>query len=130
MYYVAPGAPKNENHTVYMHSASRDFSETQRLPEALYLGRFPERTSLVFFHCACENPNLTRIGRAPWMRVLPFFRLYRCLACGSKVYRIRARQRTAYGAVYPSAPPAPSTPSSKGGGERVRVDTRALIRRT
>lgn len=95
---------------VYLHSTRADFADTRRLPEADYLGRCLRPGPLKLFGCGCGSGSakLVRIGRSAWMRLLPFFRLYRCLACGHRVLRTRTRQRVAYGSVY--MPPAPLQP--------------------
>lgn len=92
--------------TIYLHSPSSDFAETQRLSEWAYLGRhLRAEQPLRLVGCGCADARLVRIGRSRWMRLVPTFRLYRCLACGAKVLRTRFRQRGVYGAVY--LPPAP-----------------------
>jgi hypothetical protein len=92
--------------TIYLHSPSSDFAETQRLSEWAYLGRHPRAEQpLRLVGCGCADAKLVRIGRSPWMRFVLCFRLYRCIACGAKVFRTRFRQRGVYGAVY--LPPAP-----------------------
>jgi hypothetical protein len=47
---------------------------------------------LRLFRCGCGAPSLTRIRRAPWMRLLPSLRLYKCRACGVNVLRSRLKQ--------------------------------------
>lgn len=84
----------------YLHSRRSDFADTQRLPEAAYLGRLLRPAALAWLGCGCAQPRLLRIPRAAWMRLLPCFRLYQCLACGLRVLRTRTRQRGVYSAVY------------------------------
>lgn len=93
---------------VYLHSPRSDFAETQRMPVSSYLGRKLQPGNLRLFSCGsgCGKLELTRITRRPWMRLLPYFRLYVCLACGMRVLRTRIRQRPVYtGPVYLPAPP-------------------------
>jgi hypothetical protein len=115
---------------VYVHSAARDFAETQRMPEAAYLGRLPDGAKLALFGCGCGKARLTRISRTPWMRVLPLFRLYRCLDCGAKVFRVRVRQRIVYGAVYLPPPPIRPARANQHWRERVGSSMRAPSPRT
>jgi hypothetical protein len=44
---------------------------------------------LRLFRCGCESSRLARIRRKSWMRLLPYFRLYKCRECGSRVLRPR-----------------------------------------
>lgn len=90
---------------VYLHSARADFAETQQLPEDVYLGRAVARNRLRFFLSCCGDAALTRIPRAPWMRILFRFHLYQCGQCGTRILRPRMKKRIAYGAVY--LPPSP-----------------------
>ena len=99
---------------IYLHSTRADFADTKRLPEAAYLGRCLRPGPLKAFGCGCgsDGAKLVRIGRSPWMRLLPLFRLYQCLACGRRVLRTRMRQRVAYGIGVVYMPPAPLQPAS------------------
>ena len=103
---TSPRAGKDAGHrgtrtnTVYVHSTRSDFAETQILSEAAYLGHKVCPATLKFLSCGCGAPRLMRIARSSWMRFLPGFRHYRCLACGKRVFRARTRQRGLYGAVY------------------------------
>jgi hypothetical protein len=36
----------------------------------------------LFSACACDAHHLARVRRRPWMRMLPWLRLYRCGQCG------------------------------------------------
>lgn len=91
--------------TIYLHSRRSDFAPTERLSQAAYLGHCM-RPAIAWFGCGCRQPKLLRIPRSPWMRLLPLFRLYQCLACASCVLRPRTRQRGIYSAVYlPPSPP-------------------------
>jgi hypothetical protein len=92
--------------SIYLHSSRSDFAETQRMPEAAYLGRLLDLGQLKVLGCGCGAAKLVRIGRSPWMRLLPYFRLYRCFSCGCRVLRARTRQRIFYGAarMLPAAP--------------------------
>lgn len=93
---------------VYLHSTRADFAETQRLPVSSYLGSTLRSGDLRLFSCGsgCGKAELTRITRRPWMRLLPYFRLYVCLGCGLRVLRTRMRQRPVYtGPVYLPARP-------------------------
>lgn len=92
---------------IYVHSPHRDFAETERVPEAAYLGRRVRRSELKLLACPCEQPVLMRIRRSLWMRFAPFFRHYLCRACGDRVLRTRVRQRWPYCAVY--LPPSPAS---------------------
>jgi hypothetical protein len=90
---------------IYLHSPGREFAETQRMPEAAYLGRRVRRSSLKLFVCGCESPVLARITRSFWMRFAFLFRHYLCRACGNRVFRLKAKQRLVYSAVYLPAQP-------------------------
>ena len=89
--------------SIFVHSATSDFAETQRLPESLYLGRVlsPRRRPRLFScGCGCGTDHLVRVKRAAWMRLVPRFRLYQCRTCGTRVFRPRLKHRLGYGAVY------------------------------
>lgn len=94
---------------IYLHSWHGDFAKTQVLTESAYLGRCVLKADapLRAFRCGCCPPQLVRIPRARWMRLLPLFRLYWCQGCGQKVLRTRTRQRFPYGSVYVLAGNAP-----------------------
>jgi hypothetical protein len=85
---------------VYVHSWHADFARTQPMPD--YPGEdkaAPAQRWMCLFGCGCGKNALARIARAPLMRLMPFFRLYRCTKCGGKVFRSRIRQRLpSYGA--------------------------------
>lgn len=98
-------ADRKEAPVISLDSFHSGFAETRRMPEALYLGRSFRELPLKWLGCGCRKTHLVRIPRAPWMRLLPRFRQYCCLACGASVLRPRMRQRHPYGAVYlPAAP--------------------------
>lgn len=104
MRFVAEGAchaPADRVNmpSIYLHSRRSDFAPTERMTEAAYLGR-SARSPLAWIGCGCGRARLLRIPRSPWMRLLPLFRLYQCLACGVRVLRPRTRQRGVYSAVY------------------------------
>ena len=109
--------------TVYLHSPASDFAETQRLSEWAYLGRhLRAEQPLRLFGCACADAKLVRIGRSRWMRLVAAFRLYRCLACGARVFRSRFRQRGVYGAVYLRPSPLPAATVSELQAKRFRCN--------
>jgi hypothetical protein len=87
---------------IYLHSPYSDFADTQRLAEVAYLGRQPgpRPPGLCIFTCGCPKDGLVRMARDPWMRLLPFCRLYRCKQCLRRVLRVRTKQRGVYSAVY------------------------------
>jgi hypothetical protein len=93
---------------IYLHSIHRDFADTERLPEPVYLGRRIRRSELKLLACGCEQPALARIRRAFWMRLTIFLRHYLCRACGNRVLRTWVKQRAAYCAIY--LPPRPASP--------------------
>jgi hypothetical protein len=86
--------------TIYIHSTGRDFAPTQYLPEPAYLGRCLKPGKLTYFDCGCNGKKWMRVSRLFWMRVVPFFRHYKCLHCGLRVFRPRVQQRGIYSAVY------------------------------
>jgi DNA-directed RNA polymerase subunit RPC12/RpoP len=99
------------NGQVYLHSASREFADTEVQPAGRYLGRSLRAAGVLkLIACGCGSRGLVRIRRAAWMRVFPAFRQYRCLACGARIFRPRLRDRLGYGALY--VEPAPLPPSS------------------
>ncbi len=55
-----------------------------------------EGAPLAFFRCGCAKPGFRRQRRRPWMRLIPFLRLYRCLVCGRDVLRGRVGLRDVY----------------------------------
>jgi len=66
----------------------RDFAPTQLLPEKVYLeGGAQGRLKL--FTCGCAEPQLGRLERTGWMRLVPFFRHYQCGRCGARIFRPR-----------------------------------------
>lgn len=91
---------------IYLHSVRRDFADTQRVPEAAYLGRRLRRSSLKLLVCGCAQPRLVRICRSAWMRPIVFLRHYLCRGCGDRVLRPKIRERAVYSAVYLPAQPA------------------------
>lgn len=90
---------------VYVHSASSDFADTDRLPPHEYLGRAQACPAREGGRCGCEAPAFVRVRRAGWMRLVPSLRVYRCASCGERVLRLRATQRSGYGPVYLPARP-------------------------
>jgi hypothetical protein len=92
---------------IYLHSVQCDFAPTQVLPEPTYLGRRLQQGSLTCLDCGCGCRKWIRVPRLFWMRVVPFFRLYRCLHCGLRVFRPRVQQRGLYATVYMPSRPAP-----------------------
>jgi hypothetical protein len=98
---------------IYLHSIQRDFAPTEVLPEPAYLGRHGGKGRLTYFDCGCNGRKWMRISRLSWMRVVPFFRLYRCLHCGLRVFRPRVQQRGLYSAVYMPPRSLPPTDASR-----------------
>ena len=74
---------------------SRDFAPTQLLPEKVYLGGVAQGR-LKLFKCGCAEPQLGRLARTGWMRLVPFFRHYQCGRCGARIFRLRVA-----GVIYP-----------------------------
>ncbi len=85
----------------HLHAPDSGFADTQPLSDAAHA----RRNTLKFFHCDCSAAPLVRIVRPAWMRLLPLFRLYRCLDCGARVLRVRRPTQTVYGARYLPARP-------------------------
>lgn len=93
--------------TIFIHSPQVDFAPTQYLPEPAYLGRCVRPGRLTYFDCGCERKRWMRISRTSWMRAVPFFRQYKCLHCGLRVFRLRIQQRGIYSSVYMNPHPLP-----------------------
>ena len=72
-----------------------DFAPTKLLPEKVYLEGAPE-DRFKLFACGCEEPQLGRLERAPWMRLFPGFRHYQCGRCGTRIFRWKVD-----GVIYP-----------------------------
>jgi hypothetical protein len=66
------------------------FADTQ--PSGAMKRRVPENDRVRMFACGCESSRLARIPRKPWMRLLPYLRLYKCRDCGVRVLRPRLKQ--------------------------------------
>ena len=85
---------------VFIHSWHGDFARTQWVSEMDYLGRAvtTPAPALKFFQCGCGcgTAHLKRIRRPLWMRLIPCFRLYRCMRCRAEVMRPRTRPRRCY----------------------------------
>lgn len=90
---------------IYIHSNHRDFAPTQFQPEPAYLGRCLKPGRLTYLDCGCNSKKWMRISRLFWMRLVPFFRHYKCLNCGLRVFRPRIQQRGLYSAVYMNPQP-------------------------
>lgn len=83
---------------VFIHSWHGDFAKTKIVSESEYLGRAARRQDpkLLLLGCGCGARHLYRVRRPSWMRVIPMFRLYRCVRCGADVFRPRTGQRRHY----------------------------------
>ena len=91
-----------------LRALSAAFAPTQLLPEKVYLGGAAEGR-FKLFGCGCEEPQLGRLGRERWMRLVPFFRHYQCGRCGARVFRWRV-EGVIYPPTYfrgPQVPPGP-----------------------
>jgi hypothetical protein len=70
-----------------MSTVSQAFADT--MPMYGSNRRRGKGASFAMFTCRCETPNLYRVERSLWMRLLPGMRLYVCRNCGTRVLRAR-----------------------------------------
>lgn len=78
---------------IYVDSIRRDALQKQLPPEPAYLGQCMRPERLMYLECGCIGNSWLRVPRSFWMHLIPFFRLYRCLHCGTRVFRPKIRPR-------------------------------------